>query len=93
MPLNELPFEWLSKISFFNLVYENHLITIYGSERCPSDQMQFTLFMMGLNQGSPMNRPLGGGYREGVSREGGIGGVRHRKKIEKIRFKAVFALI
>ena len=40
-----------------------------------------------------MNRPLGGGYREGVSREGGIGGGKTSKKIEKIRFKAVFALI
>ena len=37
-----------------------------------------------------MTRPLGG-YR-GVSREGGIGG-KTSKKIEKIRFKAVFALI
>ena len=42
-----------------------------------------------------MNRPLGGGgIGRGVSREGGIGGGgKTSKKIEKIRFKAVFALI
>ena len=27
-----------------------------------------------IMQGSPMNRPLGGGIGRGVSREGGIGG-------------------
>ena len=34
-----------------------------------------------------MNRPLGGGYREGVIREGGIGGGKTSKKIEKSCFR------
>ena len=35
------------------------------------------------NQGSPMNRPLGGGIGRGVSREGGIGGGKTSKKNRK----------
>ena len=50
VPLNEMQFQWLPHISYTKQVYENKLIILYGFDRCPEGQTQFTLFLMNLNE-------------------------------------------